>query len=137
MAYLSLSPVSVGIFTALNVAALTALATGGVHEDVPQGASYPLVWYEVRERDMRGFGTGGFPEVEIRVHALSQYRGLSEAQAIVQKAIELLRDQPLGVDGYTQAGLVFYDETVNLGDQLLNGVKVKEIVAMFRTYVEE
>ena len=138
MAYLALSPVSVGIYTALNVAALTTLAPGGIVDDVAQGTSFPFVWYEVREsRDVRGFGTGGLPEIELRVHTFSQYEGMKEAQAINQKVIELLRDQAITVTGYDQAGLCFYDETVPLPDEELNGVKVKELVSFFRIYVEE
>ncbi len=137
MAYLALSPVSVGIYTLLNVAGLTALATGGVHDNLPQGRTLPAVWYEVLERDVRGFGTGGLPEVTLRVHTFSTYEGLKEAQAINQKVIQLLRDQVVTVSGYRQAGLIFYDETILLPDELLNGVKVKELVSNFRIYVEE
>lgn len=138
MAYLSLSPVSVGVATLLNVAGLTALVGARIYDDVPQSPTFPFVWYEVREsRDMRGFGTGGFPEVELRVHAFSQYEGAKEAQSVIQKVIELLRDQPLTVTGYAHAGLVFYDETVLLPNELIAGVKCRELVAMFRIYVQE
>ena len=137
MASLSLSPVSVAIFGKLNVAAVTDLATGGVHDDVPQAPTFPFVWYEVSEREGRGFGTGGFPEVEIRVHVFSQYEGMSEAQSILLQAIAALKDASLTVAGYTQAGLVFYDETVMLPDEQLHGIKIHEAVAMFRVYVEE
>ena len=41
------------------------------------------------------------------------------------------------MSGYRQAGLIFYDETVLLPDEELNGVKVKELVSSFRIYVEE
>jgi hypothetical protein len=78
---LALGPVSVGVFALLNVAALTALAPGGVCDDAAQGTTFPFVFYEVSERDIRGFGTGGLPEVELRVHAFTQYGGLKIAQA--------------------------------------------------------
>ena len=73
----------------------------------------------------------------IRVHALTQYQGEKQGQAILAKAIELLRDASLTVTGYTQAGGVFYDETVVLRDQEIEGVKVQENVAIFRTYLKE
>jgi len=136
-AYLSLSPVSVAIYATINVAAVTDLATGGVHDDIPQTPTFPFVWYEVSERDIRGFGTGGFPEVEIRVHVFSQFEGMAEAQSILKQVITLLRDATLTVTGYAQAGKVFYDETVLLPDEQIIGVKVHEAVAMFRAYVEE
>jgi len=137
MAYLSLGPVSVAVATVLNVAGLTALATGGVHDDAAQGTVFPFVWYEVDEEDARGFGAGGLPQVNLRVHTFSRYEGASEAQSINQKVIELLRDQSLTVTGYTHAGKVFYDRTVPLAEELINGVRVRELVSMFRIFVEE
>jgi hypothetical protein len=137
MAYLALDAVSAAVYTALNVAALTALVPGGISDALPQAPSFPCLWYEVSERDVRGFGTGGLPEITLRVHAFSTYEGLLEAQRVNQKVIELLRDQALTVAGYTQCGRVFYDETVPLPDEVLNGVRVKELVSSFRIYVEE
>lgn len=136
MAYLSLDPVSVGVFTALNVAALQALSTGGIFDDIPQEVSFPCVLYQVSEdRDLRGFGTGGLPEVRLRVHAYGL--DLVGLQAIVQKAIQLLRDVRLTVSGYTTCAGVFYDETLTFDDVLVNSVKVHELVAQFRIYVQE
>ena len=138
MAYLSLSPVSAGIYTLLNVAALTALAPGGISDDTAQQTAFPFVWYEVGESaDLRGFGTGGLPEIDLRVHTFSSYEGMIEAQRVSQKVIELLKDQKVTVDGYTHCGHVFYDRTVALPDEVLNGVKCHELVSFFRFYVEE
>lgn len=138
MAYLSLSPLSVAIYGALNVAGMTALVGSRIYDDIPRNPTYPLVWFEVQEpQDVRGFGTGGMPEVSLRVHALTQYQGEKQGQAIIAKAIELLRDQTLTVTGYAQAGQMFYDETVTLRDQEIEGVKVQEMVAVFRSYLEE
>ncbi len=137
MASLALGPVAVAVYAALNVAGLTALATGGIYDDVPQAPSYPFVWFELFEQEARGFGTGGLPEVTVRVHAFSTYAGTKEAQSITKKAIELLKDQTLTVVGYTFCGRVFYDETTPVLDEELNGVKVREQVANFRLYVEE
>ena len=137
MPYSALSPVSVAVYTALNVAGLTALlGSTGVTDDVPQVPVYPFVFYEVQERETRGFGTGSLPEVDLRVHAFSTVESASEAQGVIAKVIELLKDQALSVTGYTQAGKVFYDETVTLGNEAIAGVKVHELVAMFRIYVE-
>jgi len=138
MAYLSLSPVSVGVRALLNVAGLTALVSTRIYDDVPQAPTFPFVWYEVREaRDVRGFGTGGLPEVELRVHSFSTYEGAYEVQTIGAKVIQLLRDQAVTVTGYTQAGLIFYDTTTLLPDEVINGVKVRELVSNFRIYVQE
>jgi len=138
MAYLSLSPLSAALYAALNVAGMTALVGSRIYDDVPRNPTYPFVWFEVGEpRDVRGFGTGGMPEVGIRVHAFTQYQGEKQGQTILAKAIELLRDVSLTVTGYQQAGQVFYDETVVLRDQEIEGVKVQESVAVFRTYLKE
>ncbi len=138
MAYLSLSPLSAALYTVLHVAGMTALVGSRIYDDVPRNPVYPFVWFEVGEpRDARGFGRGGMPEVAIRVHAFTQYQGEKQGQTIIAKAIELLRDVSLTVTGYEQAGQVFYDETVPLRDQEIEGVKVQEIVAVFRTYLKE
>jgi hypothetical protein len=137
MAYAASSPVSAAVFGLLQAAAMVSALPGGWHDDVPQNPTYPFGWYEVRERDIRGFGTGGMPEVELRTHIFSTYGGLAEAQEANRVAIGLLKDQALTVDGYAQAGLVFYDETVPLPDQELNGQKVHELVSFYRVYVEE
>lgn len=137
MPYLALSPVAAALYAKLNVAALQALVGSRLYEDVPQAPTYPFVWIESSERDLRMFGSA-FPEIEVRIHAFSAYEGMKEAQDIIAKVIELLRDQSLGaITGYTQAGKVFYDETVLLLDELVNGVKVRRLVAMFRVYVQE
>lgn len=137
----ALDPVSVALAALLNVSALTALIEGitiTVSAQPPQGLALPYVWFEVREREQRGFGTGGLPEVELRTHVFSAASGPYEAHRIVKKVIQLLKDQSLGdVSGYTQAGHIFYDETVPLRDELVGGLRVHEHVSLFRIYVEE
>lgn len=135
--YSALSPVSVAVFTALNVAALTDTATGGVRDDVPQNPTFPFVFYEVQEDDLGGFGSSPhFAEVELRVHVFSVQETLAQAQTIGAKVVELLRNVSLTISGYTHAGKVFYDRTVLLGDELLNGIKVHELVVFFRIAAE-
>jgi hypothetical protein len=138
VASLALGPVSVGLLTLLNVSGLTALVGTRIYDDVPQAPTFPFVWYEVSEfQDVRGFGTGGLPEVELRVHSFSVYKGAKDVQAITQQVIALLKDKAVTVSGYAQAGLIFYDRTVLLPDELIQGVKCREMVAFFRIYVEE
>lgn len=136
--YLALSPVSVAVYGLLNVAGLTALATGGVYDDVPQLPTFPFVCYDVIETSQHAMGGGvGVPEISLRVHVYSTYAGMQQAQGIAAKVIELLRDKAITVSGYRQAGRVFYDETIPFPDEMISGVKCKEIVSMFRIYVEE
>lgn len=132
---IALDAVSAGVRVALNVAALTALAPGGVSDDPAQGVVFPFVWFEVRERDLRGFGTGALPEIDVRVHAFSTV-SVQEAQQVASKVVDLLKDQALTVAGWTQAGKVFYDDTLTFPTEVLNGFKVREAVSSFRVYVE-
>ena len=137
MATLALSAVSQAVFGVLQDATLQGLTAGGWHDDLPQAPTYPCGWFEVSERDIRGFGTGGLPEVELRLHVLSRYGGQAEAQAIVSRTLALLKDQLLTIAGYQQAGRVFYDETLRLPPEEINGVKVYELMSRFRIYAEE
>jgi len=132
------SPVAEAIYALFQDATLQAATPGGWHDDVPQAATLPVGWIEiVDERDVRGFGTGGLPEVEIRTHVWSQFGGMAEAQTANRLAISLLKDAALTVTGYAMCGHVFYRDTVTLPDELLGGVKVHEIVSRFTLFVEE
>ncbi len=136
--YSALSAVSVGVYAALNVSAVTTLATGGVGDDIAQGTGFPFVLFEVDETPKGGFGTrpgvGQLPQVDLTVHVFSKYEGMSEAQAVMNQVIGALATPPT-VSGYS-SWAIFHDETLNLGDQLIAGIKVKELVARFRLYVE-
>ena len=70
--YSALSPVSAAVYAALNVAGLTALAPGGVSDDIGQNTTFPCVLYEVHETAKGGFGTkpgqGQLPEIDLCVH---------------------------------------------------------------------
>lgn len=136
--HLAASPVAEAVFSVLTLdATLDALVPGGIHDDVPEDPTYPCLWYELlTETDRRGLGTGSLPELDLRVHAFSLYGGKARAQAIIDRVIALLKDVALTIAGWTQAGLVFYDRTIALPVDELNGVKVHEIVATFRIFAE-
>ena len=139
MSFCPLSPVAAGLYSVLNVAALTALAHGGIHDDVPQGVQFPFVLVEVREnQQLGGFGTrdgaGALPEVGVDVHSYSTSRGRREQQQIADKVIELLQAAP-AVSGYS-SWEIFHDDTIPMLDDLVAGVKAKELLVKFRLYVE-
>ena len=141
-AYSALGPVAVAVYSTLNVAGLTTLATGGIFDTVaPQGTTFPYVLIEVQENEqLGGFGTtagdGQLPEIEIRVHALSDYAGMKDAQAIIAKVIELLVNPP-AVSGY-RSHAIFNDPTVPLPNQQQSDGRIaQELVARFRLYVEQ
>lgn len=142
MPYTAAAPVSEAIFERLQDATLAQTLVGGVFGDVPESPTYPFCWYEIfRERDARGFGLGGLPEIEMRTHVFSErggsLGGVSEAREANRQIVGLLKDAVLTVTGYTMCGRVFYRETVTLPDEELNGVKVHEVVSIFTIYVEE
>ena len=138
MAGLSLQAVSTGLATLINVSAVTSLVGSRIYDDIPQAPTFPFVWYEVQEAsDERGFGTGGLPLVELRVHAFSTYEGGREAQQILAAVIGVLKDQALTASGYEQAGRIEYRRTLLLPDELIQGVKCRELVAFFELWVEE
>jgi hypothetical protein len=141
--YSPLSPVSAAIYNALNVAALTALAPGGVNDVVPQGSARPYVYFEISTAGQHGgFGTypghGDVTELEVTIHGISDQENVSQCQALVAAAIGLLFAAPLTVAGYTVcSALPMPDiQILNLGDQVIANVVVHEEVAIVRLIVE-
>jgi len=129
----------VALYSALNVAGVTALVSTRIYDDVPQPVTFPFLWYEVRETFSGGLGTKpgsalGFWDVDLRVHVFSTYAGWKEAQAILAAAVTALVS-PVSVTGMTMHA-VFHDASVSLPDELINGVKCKELVQLARLYVE-
>jgi hypothetical protein len=144
VAYLALEAVQAAVQTVLNVPALLALAPGGVHAAVPQMAALPFVLVTVSDDAQHGgFGTrpgaGALSQIGIRVAAYSDAGGMTEAQRIAAKVIELLVvPGALEVDGYDVCGLEpFYGGAIPVGDELIAGQSTQEVVAEFRLFVEE
>ena len=138
--YSALDPVSVAVHTALNVAGLTVLAPGGVGDDIAQFSGYPAVLYEVQESNLGGMGTRPGSgkrtlEIDVRVHVFSQYAGFYQAQLVMAKCIELLATAPV-VTGY-ESSAIFHDDTIPLASEMVAGVRVNELVGIFRLYVSE
>lgn len=139
--YSALSPISTGIFTALNVASLLALAPGGVHDALPQNTAFPCVLFEVSDEDASTFGArpgsgaGSMVTVRLRCHVFSQYAGMKEAQAVMAKLRQLLSTPP-SATGY-HVWEIFPRPTVPLANEELAGVPVRELVGDWLLYVEE
>jgi hypothetical protein len=140
-----LAPVGDAVFARLQDATLDAMAPGGVHTDVPPDPGYPFVWVEVFEDTQLGGlgtkpGTGALPEIDLRLHVFQSDHGtMRDAQLVMARVLFLFFDDtqpPLAVDGYATCA-IFHDRTVPLPDEEINGVKVRELVAMCRLYVEE
>lgn len=136
MANLSLSAVSVGVYTALNVAGLTALVSTRIYDELPRNPTYPCVQYTVGATEARGMGTAEMPEIDLRVSVFSVSETGAEAQAIIAKVQDLLKDVALTVSGYQAAGRLVWRDTVRLGTTEVNGVRVNEWVVMFTGWFE-
>jgi hypothetical protein len=133
----ALGPVAAALVELLQDSQLQALTPGGWHDDAPQAVQATYGWYELRARQERGMGTGTLPEIELRAHVFSRYEGLQEARAAIARLEEVLGDAALpAMSGFEQCGRIFWDETVSPLDEEINGVKVKELVAFFRIYLE-
>lgn len=138
MAGVVASPLTEALIAALQTDAIQAAALGGVWEDVPQTPAYPFVLVEVApEVDVRGFGTGGMPQVDILTHVYSKTGSRREAQQLAALVVSALKDASLTVTGYQQAGRVVYRETVPIQDEELLGEKVHELVSRFTYWGEE
>lgn len=137
--YSALEPVSNALYATLNVAGMTALATGGVGTDIGQNSGFPFLWIEASERVVPTLGTkpgtGRTLELDVRLHAYVEGERWAPAQAIAAKALELLADAPT-VTGFN-APAIFHDDTLQFDEQLIAGVKVKELVVMLRLFVDE
>jgi hypothetical protein len=138
--YSCLSPVSAAVHTALNVAAVLALAPGGVGDAIEQLSGYPCVLYAVQDRVVGGFGSrpGSGQRtltVDLRLHVFSTYRGWWECQQIMAACLELLATAP-AVTGYG-SWAIFHDETIPLAGEMVAGQRVNELVANCRVYVSE
>lgn len=134
----SLSPVSAGVFTALNVPSFLAICTHGVGDDIPEGVQFPYLLFEVQEAYAGALGTkptdGASYDVDLTLHAYSQYAGMRECQSILEAAIALLKDPP-SVSGFS-SWAIFHLDTIPIGDEIVAGVKVKELVSRHRLHVE-
>lgn len=142
--YLSLSQVSAAVYATLNVSDLTTVATGGVHDVVPQNTAYPFVLFEVSEgAQYGGFGTkpghGRLPEVNLRVYVYAQdtptLGGMKACQTVMAIVMRLLADAP-AVEGHG-SWAIFWDDIVPVPDSLIAGERVNELVGNARWYVEE
>ncbi len=120
-------------------ATLLAMAGGGVHNDVPEGADYPHVLIsKATEKPWHTFGTAttglGWKNI-IRVHVYSRYQGDSELLGIHGRIVTLLNFQPLTVTGYNSA-LVEYDSgRVFVED--IEKIETRHMVGEFCVWVKQ
>jgi hypothetical protein len=134
--YSALAPVAASVFGVLQDASLASALPGGVQDDPPQNPIFPFLWYELHETNARGLGRGEQTDIELRTHVYSLYGGRAEAFEVNRLVKALLVDVSLTVEGYRQCGEVQWNNTVALPDEVLNGIKVHELVSIFVIRVE-
>lgn len=120
-----------GVLTADST--LMALATGGIHNDVPDGQAYPHVLItkasETPWHTLGGATDGiGWKNI-IRVHVRSRYQGDYEAYQILERVVTLLNFQDLAVSGYASA-LVEYEGS-KLLVQDIDKIETRNLVGEF------
>lgn len=137
MAHLSaIDAVLTALYTALNVAGMTALATGGVYTNVPQKTAFPYVRLDSpTENRLDTMGRAG-KTVSVQVHIFSDNSGPTQAAGILSKAIELLHYQTISVTGHTVLA-VQYQTGFDAGDEVINGVSVYHYVGIFDVIVQQ
>lgn len=113
-------------FDALNVAAFTALSTGGVFTDVPQDTAFPYTWLAfgdpAEDPVNETFGRLGVV-VHLEVQAFSDYQGDDQVIDILDKAAELLHHVNLTVTGWAVPYIGRTVSTIQLVE--INGVPVR------------
>lgn len=132
----AITAVLTAVYAALNVAGMTALATGGVHNGLPQTVTYPFVRIgdatETREDCMGQPGK----DVLVRVHVFDQARTDLAIANIVSKAVELLHYQALTVSGHTLV-CSQYQQAFPAGNENINGRETRHHVAEFLVTVRQ
>lgn len=131
-------PVTEAVFAALQDTTFQTAIGSRLSADVEEDTARPYVWIEIfDEAEARGLGNGDMPEVDLRVHVFSDLHSVSEANELARQVKALLKDQALTITGYQQCGKVFWDRTVPLRNQEVYGVKVHEVVVMFRVICDQ
>lgn len=120
-------------------ATLAALATGGIHNDIPEAQAFPHVLIgHASETPAHTFGGPsmgiGWTNV-IRVHVYSRYQGDAEALQIHKRIVALLNFQPMTVAGYSTADCEC--ESMRMMVQDLRKVETRHLVSEFRVVVRQ
>lgn len=133
-----LTPIASALYEALNVDSLKALALGGVFDDVPVNPTFPFVLCTIDATFTGGLGTNwstqGCWELPFRIYIYSQYAGWQEAQGILAEVVSLI-EGGLAANGF-DISATFNDTAHEFADQLIAGVKCKELVLSGRIYAE-
>lgn len=129
----ALPAILTAFYSALNVAAFTALSTGGVFNHVPQGTVAPYTLIEDPTENRQDLMRNPGRNCTVRVHVVSTASSDLEALNILSKAIELLHYQKLAIAGFVRMAIQF--ENSSSYRELVNGVTTTHLVGVFRVQV--
>jgi hypothetical protein len=115
------------VYGVLNVSSLTTLATGGVHNGVPQTAVFPYVRLgEATESREDCMGQPG-KDVLVRLHVFERGRTDAAVLAIVSKVQELLHYATFAVTNHTLV-CSQHQQSYAAGTENINGVEARHYV---------
>ena len=125
-----------GIVTALRASTgVSALATGGIYNNVPQDTGYPyLVVTSPTDRRMDTMGRFG-ASVIVDLKAVSQYQGDREAAQILDHCQRALNFQPPSTTGHQILGVTW--DSSDRYQEVVNGIPTRTHVATFRAWTEQ
>jgi hypothetical protein len=132
--------IQTAIYAVLSAdATLTGLATGGVHNDIPDGSAYPHVLIsKATETPWHTFGGAssglGWKDI-IRIHVYSRYAGDLEAMQIHERIVTLLNFQPLTVTGYANVSCEYEQLRVLVED--IDKIETRHLVGEFCVMVHQ
>ena len=96
------------IYATLNGdSTLTNTLGASIHDDVPEGSSYPFV--SLGEEQSNEYGTMDVDgtDTAMTIHVWSQYKGAKQTKDILDRIHTLLHDSSLSVTGYNLVNLRF------------------------------
>jgi hypothetical protein len=128
------SVVQNAVFDLLNVAGFTALATNGIHTDVPQGTPFPFAWLTFGspiEDPLDTFGRLG-AIVHVELHVYSSYEGDDEALDVLNKGTELTHHSQLTISGWSVPYVDRQPPSLVIED--FNGTAIRHGIAPFDVY---
>ena len=114
---------------------VTALATNGIWNSVPQGTAFPYVEVTIptsrREDTFSRYGA----DSTLDVKSISQAAGDQEGIRIREQVIGALNGQTLTLSGHTTLGLRW--DTNERFEELVNGIRTRHHVASFLVWTEQ
>lgn len=98
---LDINAFKVGIYTKLNVSAITSLVTGVYDKKAPQGTAYPFVCYWIVTDSQADTFKDWRDELLVQIDIFSDSNSAAEVGAIAKAVAGVMDEATLTVSGYT------------------------------------